>query len=56
MEVYFYNNKIWGDRGTLLNDQRGIAKALTRAVDAYIATLHETPGPQTADLLAKESL
>ena len=53
-ELGFLSNE--HDRGTLLNDQRGIAKALTRAVDAYIATLHETPGPQTADLLAKESL
>ena len=53
-ELGFLSNE--HDRGTLLNDQRGIAKALTRAVDAYIASLHETPGPQTADLLAKESL
>ncbi|MGX8691715.1 MAG: N-acetylmuramoyl-L-alanine amidase family protein, partial [Eubacteriales bacterium] len=53
-ELGFLSNE--HDRGVLLNDQRGIAKALTRAVDAYIASLHETPGPQTADLLAKESL
>lgn len=44
------------DRQTLLNDQRSIARAMTRAVDTYIAGLHETPGPQTADLLAKETL
>ena len=44
------------DRQVLLNDQRGIARALTRAVDDYIAALHENQGPQTADLLAKETL
>lgn len=44
------------DRQVLLNDQRGVAGALTRAVENYIATLHEETGPQTADLLAKESL
>ena len=53
-ELGFLSNE--HDRQVLLNDQRGIAKALTRAVDAYIASLHEEPGPQTADLLAKESL
>lgn len=44
------------DRQILLNDQRGIVKALTDAVDRYIAGLHEETGPQAADLLAKETL
>lgn len=53
-ELGFLSNE--QDRQVLLNDQRGIAKALTDAVDRYIAELHETKGPQTADLLAKETL
>lgn len=53
-ELGFLSNE--HDRQALLNDQRGIAKALTRAVENYIATLHEEAGPQAADLLAKESL
>ena len=44
------------DRQVLLNDQRGMAGAMTRAVEAYIAALHEAKGPQEADLLAKENL
>lgn len=53
-ELGFLSNE--HDRQVLLNDQRGIARALTRAVDDYIAALHENQGPQTADLLAKETL
>lgn len=55
-ELGFLTNE--HDRQVLLNDQRGIARALTNGVDRYIATLHETPsdGAQSADLLAKENL
>lgn len=53
-ELGFLSNE--HDRNILLHDQWRIADAMADAVETYIATLHENNGPQTADLLAKESL
>ena len=55
-ELGFLSNE--QDRQILLNHQRGISRALTDAVDAYIASLYTTKetGTPSADLLAKETV
>lgn len=53
-ELGFMTNE--NDLRVLLRDQRGIARGIQKAVDAYIDGLYEEPGAQTADLLAKENL
>lgn len=55
-ELGFLSNE--HDRTVLRNDQRNITRALTEAVDTYIASLYEEPdnGTSSADLLAKEQL
>ena len=53
-ELGFLSNE--HDRQVLLNDSRGIARAMSRALDDYADRLYENKDGQRADLLAEETL